>query len=404
MRLFNDLAVPGLGGVWFGKQLLLATLGVVVAENARNRGERVQNIEVANAIEALACWLAFDRNDWQRDSRLRGSTKLRVKGQDFRFTRVRQRNFYVTQPMRMATVQALPALGFVEAGNVRFNSFCVSEVGKAFVDAACKACRPSNRSVVDHLTKWTCNQNDHVNTPALRQALSPLELLPEESRKLVRERLIQGGQESEDNKQRRVAALAWVEKLRTSPKAKPDWQSRPIQITDTHWHDLFAGAIFFRARDAAIAVLDALEEEIRNSSSGQFFSLKREAPEVVSRQVEALRIAATDFLRTEHRCEDAAAFCRECMQKDDRQILRALAARDGHVLRLVGDEIKAGPAFCKAGASICDQEGEEEAPSADGMPLPEGISYRMHNLYLLNLDLHGELSQWLNPQVDGGGA
>lgn len=32
VRAFNDLAVPGLGGVWFGKQLLLATLGVAIAE------------------------------------------------------------------------------------------------------------------------------------------------------------------------------------------------------------------------------------------------------------------------------------------------------------------------------------------------------------------------------------
>ena len=30
VRAFNDLAVPGLGGVWYGKQLLLAVLGVAV--------------------------------------------------------------------------------------------------------------------------------------------------------------------------------------------------------------------------------------------------------------------------------------------------------------------------------------------------------------------------------------
>ena len=59
VRRFNDLAVPGLGGVWYGKQLLLATLGVAVAEAARSQGVKVQNIEVANAIEALACWLAL---------------------------------------------------------------------------------------------------------------------------------------------------------------------------------------------------------------------------------------------------------------------------------------------------------------------------------------------------------
>ena len=121
VRRFNDLAVPGLGGVWYGKQLLLATLGVAVAENARSRGAKVQNIEMANSIEALACWLAFKSNGWNSDARLRGNTKFQGKD-DFSFRRVRQRNFYVTQPMRMTTVQALPALGFVESDGARFNA------------------------------------------------------------------------------------------------------------------------------------------------------------------------------------------------------------------------------------------------------------------------------------------
>ena len=106
VRRFNDLAVPGLGGVWYGKQLLLATLGVAVAEAARSQGAEVWNIETANAIEALACWLAFKRNGWNSDARLRGNTKLQGKD-DFSFKRVRERNFYLTQPMRMATVQSL---------------------------------------------------------------------------------------------------------------------------------------------------------------------------------------------------------------------------------------------------------------------------------------------------------
>ena len=123
VRLFNDLAVPGIGGVWYAKQLMLATLGVSVAEQARKLGAKVQNVEVANAIEALACRLAFDSNKWNRDARLRGNSKLQGKGDDLRFSRVRQRNFYVTQPMRMAMVQALPALGLVETDSTRFNAF-----------------------------------------------------------------------------------------------------------------------------------------------------------------------------------------------------------------------------------------------------------------------------------------
>jgi hypothetical protein len=79
VRAFNDLSVPGLGGVWFGKQLFLATLGVAVAQEARERGKRVTNIEVANTIEALACWLAYQQNNWQKDPRLRGQTKMRYR-------------------------------------------------------------------------------------------------------------------------------------------------------------------------------------------------------------------------------------------------------------------------------------------------------------------------------------
>ena len=32
VRKFDQLAVPGVGGVWFAKQLFLATLGIAVAE------------------------------------------------------------------------------------------------------------------------------------------------------------------------------------------------------------------------------------------------------------------------------------------------------------------------------------------------------------------------------------
>ena len=49
---------------------------MAIAERLRNSGKRVQNIEVTNAVEALACWLALDSNGWKRDPRLRGALKL----------------------------------------------------------------------------------------------------------------------------------------------------------------------------------------------------------------------------------------------------------------------------------------------------------------------------------------
>ena len=89
VREFNDLAVPGLGNVWFCKEIVLALLGVAVAENARAYGVSVRNIEVTNGVEALACWLAYRKMGWKRDQRLRGRLKLQgLEERDIRFATI----------------------------------------------------------------------------------------------------------------------------------------------------------------------------------------------------------------------------------------------------------------------------------------------------------------------------
>ncbi len=406
VRLFNELAVPGLGGVWYGKQLLLATLGVNVAEQARKNGAKVQNVEVANAIEALACWLAFKKNDWQSDARLRGKTKLQSKGDNFSFARVRQRNFYVSQPMRMATVQALPALGLVEAEGTRFNAFRCSDAGKEFIEQASKEYRPYKRSVVDHLLLWVRGEDIKTNTDALYKALSPLEPLSDDALLSLRKMLIHGGNENSENKKRRRNALTWVEVIRQKEnqnKKTRAWSAKPQSIEDLHWRDLLAGAKFFSARNAAIAVLDAIEAHIGNKAQGQSHSLQADVPATLKYLLAELKTAAQAFLDTGHADKNATYFCRECVE-DDSAALRSLVVRDGHVLRLVDDVIKPGPAFrgsAPTNSNANEDENGEYSPVASGIPLPEGISYRMRNLYLLNLDLHGELDEWLNSTSDG---
>ncbi len=168
-----------MGGVWFGKQLFLATLGVAVAEQARAARRRVSNIEVANAIEALGCWLALHHNGWGRDPRVRGANKMRhVAAQDLSFDRVRKPSFYVTQPMRQATIQPLRDLGLIESAGERFNGFTCSETGDAFINAVAGHLKPSSRSVTEHLISWVNGENVALNTPTLRQALSPMVELP----------------------------------------------------------------------------------------------------------------------------------------------------------------------------------------------------------------------------------
>jgi hypothetical protein len=259
VRLFNDLAVPGLGGVWFGKELFLSTLGVQVAQKARERGVCVSNIETTNAIEAIACWLAFDRRKWARDDRLHGNTKMQGKS-DLSFKTVRHPSFYITQPMRMATVQALPALGFVDADNTRFNAFKCTAAGQDFVNVACDGYSPFNTSVVDYLVSWVCGTYSLTTSPALCSAISPVEPLQQRALEMLRERLIQGGiAENVEDKKRRREALAWVDRLRKFKSSKIAWDAQPNEISNQqHWKDLHAGALFFLVREAAIDVLDQL--------------------------------------------------------------------------------------------------------------------------------------------------
>ncbi|PXW93903.1 hypothetical protein C7444_117109 [Sphaerotilus hippei] len=398
-RHFNERAVPGLGGVWFGKQLFLATLGVLVAERADARGGQVTNIAAANAIEAIACWLALHGEHRSGDSRLRGSTKL-VGHTDLSFKKVRRPGFYVTQPMRMTTVTALPALGLVEAAGSRFNSFTCSAEGQIFVEAVCEGSRPFNQSVLDYLVKWVCGEVHNVDSNALRRALSPLQPLPPRARELLRARLQQGAaSEPAEDRMRRDDALNWI-KSRQGGTVPVAWASRPTQIRSAeHWADLHAGALFFLARDAALAVLNELEIEI--GSPDRRLALGAAVPQHVRNALDALRVTAQAFLDTGSPTDEARTFCRECASASEDEVLRHLVSRDGRILRRLGNDLCAGPAF-QGGERHTepDESNPEAAPSVEGPAWPAGISRRIHNLWWLGLDLEGQLDDWLVPATE----
>lgn len=393
VRNFNELAVPGLGGVWFAKQVFLATLGVLVAERATARGRRVTRIGVANAIEALACWQSLGTA--ARDGRVRGSDKLAGKTvADFRFDNASRPHFYVTQPMRMACVAALPSLGLVDAAGSRFNAFTCTPDGLGFVEAACEPYLVHRVGVVEYLVRWVMGEADSINTDAMRAALSPLTPLPTKARDLLRERLQQTGGAAGSRDNRRRDALQWVQsRRRGAPEAS--WHQMPVEISDpAHWDDMLAGARFFATQAAASALLENVEREMPTKKH-RFPISSSWSPRVLA-SLAALRLKARMFLELGHDETDANAFSREMVAGDDKDVLRRLVGRDGRILRLVGDHIIAGPAFFGA-EQLDEEETGEEAPIVADPNWPEDISYRIRNLWWLSLDIDGEMNDWLNP-------
>ena len=395
VRQFNELAVPGLGGVWFGKQVLLAMLGLRVAEEAREKSAKASNIEVANAIEALACLFAFRDNGWSRDGRLRGNTKLHRKDHDLRFYKLRQRDFYVTQPMRMATVQALPSLGFAEADGTRFNAFHSTGSGREFVELACEEFRPFGAAVLPRLVKWATG-GDQVESRPMINALSPLQPLAAKASEMLLQGLRHGRLESEETRKRRAHALAWMERLNKEVVTASDWAKKPSEITDEHWRDLGAGARLFNVRDTAMSVLNELEASIGRVTT-PVFRLNSKLPHAVESGLATLRTQAKAYLALSHTQPDARIFCKAC-ECEGTQVLGFLTERDGRVLRRIGDEIRPGMAYTGRTSTVAEPQDDDAQPDIAQLPLPPGISRRISNLYLLNLDVHGKLDTWMQRQ------
>lgn len=404
VRGFNDLAAPGMGNVFFGKQLLLATLGIALAEKLRSTGRNTRNIETANAIEALGCWLAFKESGWQSDLRLRGGRKMRGK-RDLSYTAVRKSSFYVTQPMRMGTVQPLLALGLVESEAERFNTYRVAQTGHLLLDSFCDAFSESyhSQSVYEHLFGWTTGNDRGIRTSEiLREAISPIEPLPQPSCQVLTGALIRGDTEPAA---RRRAILSWVDTLWREEPEQISWSAKPEGLSESHWRDLHTGALFFDARNVALSLLDHIEAHIGNLEDKRL-ELGTSLPPRFCEIANLLKERANAFLEMNHDPTpggQASTFCRECL--DENHVVKRLVERDDHILRLSAHSVIPGPAFSGSPSTVgIEEQGlDDDTPilPATWNSLPEGISQRIHNMFLLNIDVHGKLTEWFQEGSNG---
>lgn len=396
VREYNERAVPGMGAVWYAKQLLLATLGVALAQALRRHGMTHSNIAVANAIEALGCYFALTHDNGQGDSRVRGSEKLRGKA-GFDFKTLCKPGFYVSQPMRMGSGQALLALGLVRAQGERFNAFACTDFGGEFINACCE----DDGVLLETLVQWALKGRAVSDLkPGVRQLLSPLHGLPAAARALLSRRIDSGAGGGE----RRVAIRRWLAARHAEPAEAFDWRLRPDAIDPEHWNDLHYGALFFQVQDAAYDVLNALEQHLAVLSTLRF-RLGSVLPERIATRLDHLRQLARLFLENpmaHRKITVAEAFCRECADPDDASLLTHLVRRDDRVLRLRGREVVPGPAFLHQGAPIDgDQVTDEVTEAPAHVALPAWISHRVERLRRLDLDLQGlaQASTSTNPST-----
>ena len=383
VRRYNDLAVPGIGGLWFAKPLVWSMIGLSLAGKAGTRAE------IANATEVVAMFHALLTNGGGRNARINGSTKLGRHGDKFpRFADARRRSFYVTVPFRQGMVQPLRALGLARSEIQRFNAFEPTKEGAEFLSAALAPFRPYNRDVLDVVREWTAGgQVKLVGSPKVGEALTPLTGLPRAAAELLRDRLF-GGLDS--RARRRVRD--WLHDVAKSGEAV-SWSEKPESFDAEHWQDMRDGARFFLMRDAALLTLDAVEAKLR--ATGRSEVGLPEALSAAEKAVHQLRAAAMEFLSggRDERAPGALGFAREVSQADDGAVLMFLADRDGRGVRATSSGLAAGSAFNPHGPSGADVDGveapDDEAapPAAASLRLPPGSSGRLRALHSLDGDV-----------------
>ncbi|MCP3393907.1 hypothetical protein NLM27_34685 [Bradyrhizobium sp. CCGB12] len=401
VRSFNDLAVPGMGGVWFGRQIVLALLGIDLATEARARGHKVSNIQVANAVEALGCWSAL-QNSEAVDPRVRGRRKLQGRA-DVSFRSLIRPGAYVTQPMRMATGQCLLALDLVRSSKERFNSYQCTDEALRLLDVAFEGFSPNRRPVRSNLLRWIDGDATCVSTTESRNALASNGALNAAAREIIKERVV-----ASDSSGRRQNLLLWMNTL-SHPDGGPStairWDKKPEWIDEGHWRDLKVGSEFFVARTNAISVLDTIEETI-GGLSDRVLDIAYHVPRIAETAIETLQRSADAFLSSGFDPSpegQASVFCAQCSGSVKKAaVVASLVERDDRVLRLRGTQIVPGPAFVgRAAARTVDDtdettsEGPIETLGAS-IRWPDGISFRLPNLHLLNADLKGNLNQVLS--------
>lgn len=386
VRRYNDLAVPGIGGLWFAKPLVWSMIGISLG------GKSATRAEIANAVEVVAMLHALRATGGDRNPRINGRTKLagHVK-RATPFSSARKRAFYVTVPFRQGMVQPLRELGLAASSIQRFNAFVPTKAGTAFLRAAVEPFRPYNRELLDVVREWVGEgRPDLMDSGKMGDALTPLTGLPGPAAELLREQLF-GGPSAKP----RTRVRDW---LRVAKRAGSQvmWDAPPAGFDTEHWFDLRDGARFFVMRDEALRTLDAVEMLLRSAAHSE--ATLAEATKAAAGELEALRAAATTFLSggRHERAPGALHFARSVAQTDQSAVLSFLAARDGRGVRATPGGVAAGSAFNPHGPRGDDEndtdaiEGEESEASSPAQPqlrLPAGSSGRLTALSTLDEDI-----------------
>ncbi len=398
---FRELVVPGLGRIWFARQLSWPLAALALYEELANKGASAPKpTAICHGIEALACKLQYADNPDQatRSRRMLGS---RAFGRDenlevWTFQQLHQRRSYVQNTHRQAATRALNVergLGFARGS--RFDLLELEPVGRdlanVFLD---QHVGQGGTTLRTWLIGWL---RDKKELPASRgsylRALSPEHPTPEE-RKRVQARLLDADtQGSKEAKEKRLCLARAVGRAVKMRDIEGDVVVRLREAGHAEQaNEVIAarafGAVLDRARDAVASLTRKVEP-----ARGGVNLATMTGDQDIKRVFENLRSATTNYVNKANTAgvnePTSRAFADAVAAADDGKAIRLMVRRAGGVLALADDSIIRGALFRVIDAT--DETGDLEDGAASIEPDRTGRTFRIANFHSLlrDVDLPG---------------
>lgn len=380
VRRFNELSVPGVGGVFFVRQLTWAAAGLTVAKETGSHPVRI-----TNAIEALACWIAlkFAKDRYSESRRVQGRRKL-ASIDTCTYTNLSRQTAYVSTPFRRGTTTAFRGLGLSDNETGRFSNIVLNVNGRDLAEAVLGAKGEALRRWITE--KWIDRQSDSSqNVPMnVKRALLPGtgtgddpqgEGPSDAERRLVREALLR-------NEQRKGLVIA-LEAMGPDRQHLGTSEGNALllkRVPDLRQRRTLRAAISFEAMRAA--ALKAALDCVACVPSPTRFSELADADALRERVAElhALCRTLTDHAESAGICdEEVQRFIREQSKETPvAERIRALAERLPGVLTVSGEKLSRGHLYRDDLVLEDEESGENEIADAD-VPTPVRL-FRLREL------------------------
>ncbi|HET9621324.1 MAG TPA: hypothetical protein VFP84_08165 [Kofleriaceae bacterium] len=391
-RLFNERVVPGLGRVWFVRQISWPAAAIALRERLRGT-INTKASAISHGLEALGCKLEWGENP--DGERILGKRAFDRDADDdiWAFDKLRTTKHYVQNTHRQAasrTIRDEGGLGL--ASGSRFDRYELTTNGQELADAFLD--QPVGRGggkVGTQLESWVRGGPIDASS-TLRHAMAPSSPSDRE-RELVHARIFGVSGEACERRLHAAQALGHGRDLREM-----------LEVADrlrnaghvAHADDVVAahtfGMLLDRARDLATLVSTRVDE-------AQLGWPLAEVPGdmEIKGVVAALKTIGAQFLK----CAETAKFDEaksrvfaRALEKDVEDVVAYVARATSEVFSVAEDRVMRGPLFRIVESSAAMRQALEEAEDGADAREPDSThqTFRLANLHALARDLEGKLA------------